>query len=155
VGNFGTQSKSNKQMRDAGEITPEVEERDLRWQADQRLHMEAAFALYNKHMAEGMPRELARDSLPFATYSRMFGTVDLHNLFHFIGLRSHSHAQFEIRVYSDALLDLVEQICPHAVAAFREFRLEQAPPEPVKSRTVTAVMGKPHFHGDLGFLNKP
>jgi len=125
VGNFGTQSKSNKQMRDdSTELTPEIEARDRRWQEEQRAHMEAGFALYRKQMDEGMPRELARDNLPFATYSRMFGTVDLHNLFHFIGLRSDNHAQHEIRVYSDAMLDLIEQICPHSVAAFRKFRLE-------------------------------
>ena len=169
VGQFGAQSASNKQMRSEAEMTDETKIREERWQYEQRQHMKAGFDLYRKHMEEGMPRELARDSLPFSTYSRMFGTVDLHNLFHFIGLRSHSHAQHEIRVYSDAMLDLVEQICPHSVAAFRKFRLEQAPlavatvpapssalvvPEPTVAGGVVGIMGKPNFHGDLGFLNK-
>lgn len=165
VGGFGTQAKSNKQMRDGVELTDEITERDQRWQEEQRAHMAAGFALYQRHMEEGMPRELARNSLPFATYSRMFCTVNMHNLFHFIGLRSHSHAQYEIRVYSDAMLDLIEQIAPHSVAAFRKYRLEQAPPEPatakveptptpVEPRIVVGMMGKPKFHGSLGFLNK-
>jgi thymidylate synthase (FAD) len=50
----------------------------------------------------------------------MFATVDLHNLLHFLRLRLHSHAQYEIRVYAEAMLRLIEPIVPVAVAAFEE-----------------------------------
>ena len=50
----------------------------------------------------------------------MFATVDLHNLFHFLLLRSTDHAQYEIRVYAEALLKLIAPIVPVAVAAFKE-----------------------------------
>jgi len=63
---------------------------------------------------------LARSVLPVGTYSHMFATCDLHNLFHFLKLRLHSHAQYEIRVYAEAMLELIEPIVPISVAAFRE-----------------------------------
>ena len=50
----------------------------------------------------------------------MFATCDLHNLIHFLKLRLHSHAQYEIRVYAEAMLELIEPIVPISVAAFRE-----------------------------------
>jgi thymidylate synthase (FAD) len=71
-------------------------------------------------LADGVPRELARGVLPVNTYSHMFATVDLHNLLHFLRLRLHSHAQYEIRVYAEAMLRLIEPIVPVAVAAFKE-----------------------------------
>ena len=71
-------------------------------------------------MKRGMPRELARSVLPVGTYSHMFCTVDLHNLFRFLTERLHSHAQYEIRVYAEAMLKLIEPIVPVAVKAFKD-----------------------------------
>jgi thymidylate synthase (FAD) len=65
-----------------------------------------------------VPRELARSVLPLATYSHMFGTVNLHNLFRFIAERSHGHAQYEIRVYSNVLLKMAMSVAPVATQAF-------------------------------------
>lgn len=112
-----TQSSSNKQMR--------TEERHADAEGVAVAMNNAcaeAFRTYRMLLNSGVPRELARSVLPVSTYSRMFATVDLHNLLHFIGLRSHEHAQFEIRVYSDAMLELIEQVVPWTVAAFREGR---------------------------------
>jgi thymidylate synthase (FAD) len=50
----------------------------------------------------------------------MFATVDLHNLMHFLKLRLHEHSQYEIRVYAEAMLKLIEPIVPYSVAAFRK-----------------------------------
>ena len=123
-GNYGTQSTSNKQMRN---ISDEVDgysadewAKFLRWEDEQRNMMGKCFELYRQHIAEGMPRELARSVLPLATYSHMFATVDLHNLFHFLKLRLHSHSQYEIRVYAEAMLQLIEPIVPISVEAFRK-----------------------------------
>lgn len=79
-----------------------------------------AFREYRDLIAEGCPRELARSVLPVGTYSHMFASVDLHNLFHFLRLRLHSHAQYEIRVYAAAMLELIEPTVPMAVKYFRE-----------------------------------
>lgn len=109
------QSESNKQMR-----TSQQHDNALLMQSYMRKSMIDAFALYKELLAQGCPRELARGVLPTSTYSRMFATVDLHNLFHFLRLRLHEHAQKEIRVYAEAMLELVEPIVPYAVAAFKE-----------------------------------
>jgi thymidylate synthase (FAD) len=113
-----TQSESNKQMR-TSELHPQA------WaiRNDIRDHCEASFRLYHAMLKIGAPRELARGVLPVNTYSHMFATVDLHNLFHFLKLRLHAHAQYEIRVYAEALLALIEPIVPVSTAAFRKFIL--------------------------------
>jgi thymidylate synthase (FAD) len=54
------------------------------------------------------------------TYSHMFATVDLMNLAKFFKLRLHEHSQYEIRVYAEAMLTLVEPLVPVTVAAIRE-----------------------------------
>jgi thymidylate synthase (FAD) len=81
---------------------------------------EYAFDKYHKMIAQGCPRELARSVLPVGTYSHMFATVDLHNLMHFLKLRLHNHSQYEIRVYAEAMLKLIEPIVPHSVASFKK-----------------------------------
>jgi thymidylate synthase (FAD) len=77
-----------------------------------------AYANYQQLLQLGVARELARTVLPVNMYSRMFATVNLWNFFRFVKLRSDEHAQYEIRVYSDAMLKLAEQIAPVAVKAF-------------------------------------
>lgn len=113
-----TQSASNKQMR-----TDEQHPIAAHLAAHINKMCSEAFNSYKWMLAQGVPRELARGVLPLNTYTRMFATVDLHNLFHFLSLRLHEHAQYEIRVYAEALLKLIEPIAPHAVRAFKEYRL--------------------------------
>lgn len=113
-----TQSTSNKQMR-----TTEQHPRAERFYDALHEHSAEAFRLYRIALEDGIPRELARCLLPVATYSHMFATVDLHNLFHFLKLRLHEHAQYEIRVYAEAMLKLIEPIVPVAVSAFKEHML--------------------------------
>lgn len=120
IGQITTQSKSNKQMR-TEEIHPEA--KDIRIWID--ACNEAAFVGYRGLLEKGCPRELARSVLPLGTYSRMIAKVDLHNLLRFIRLRSHEHAQYEIRVYSDAMLALIEPHVPWAVEAFRDYTLQK------------------------------
>lgn len=109
------QSASNKQMRTT-EQHPSAEH----WQQVIKGICSSAFGLYKQMLEDGVPRELARGVLPLNTYSHMFGVVSLHNLFRFLDLRLHEHAQYEIRVYAEAMLSLVQPIAPVAVAAFRE-----------------------------------
>lgn len=75
---------------------------------------------------EGVAREMARISLPQSLYTEFYGTVDLHNLLHFISLRDHKHAQYEIRVYAEKLGEIVKQWCPMVWEAFEEHRLNAA-----------------------------
>lgn len=112
------QSKNNKQGRD--EDLPEAIVT-----ASQRMmqqQSEFAFAAYRSLLASGVARELARSVLPVSTYSTMFATVNLLNLLKFMSLRSDPHAQYEIRVYSDAMIDLIRPVVPVAVEAWERCR---------------------------------
>jgi thymidylate synthase (FAD) len=71
----------------------------------------------------GIARELARMNLTLNHYTQWVWKIDLHNLFHFLALRMDSHAQYEIRVYADAIAEIVKQWVPGAYAAFEEYRL--------------------------------
>lgn len=86
----------------------------------QAEHMKRGFELYRELLADGWPRELARTHLGVGVYSHMFTTMNLLNFFKFASLRCDPHAQYEIRAYANAMLDLVEDICPVSVALFRE-----------------------------------
>jgi len=119
VSQITTQSASNKQMRTDAEH-PDAE----LYQNLISLSCNHSFTVYKEMLSAGVPRELARGVLPVNTFSHMFATVDLHNLAHFLRLRLHEHAQYEIRVYAQALLDLIEPIVPVAVAALKKHRLE-------------------------------
>ena len=114
---IGKQHSSNKQMRTDDELTMGESGTIL---GLIRNSLEASFVAYKGLLASGTPRELARTVLPMGTYSHMFASTDLHNLFHFLRLRMHEHSQYEIRVYAEAMLELIEPIVPIAVAAFRE-----------------------------------
>lgn len=110
-----TQSTDNKQMR-TDEVHPMAESiRTQIWENNT-----AAFSEYKDLLKQGCPRELARSVLPVGTYSHMFATMNLHNLFGFLRERLHEHAQYEIRVFAEAMLQLIEPIVPVAVAAFKK-----------------------------------
>ncbi len=71
----------------------------------------------------GLARELARMNLPANIYTQWYWKVDLHNLFHFLRLRADPHAQYEIRVYADAICEIVKDWVPAAYRAFEDYRL--------------------------------
>lgn len=120
---IGVQSKDNKQMRDFKDWTEEEKSSAMWSAAIIQTANEQAYDTYKRLIARGVPRELARGVLPVNTYSHMFATVDLHNLFGFLRLRLHEHAQYEIRVYAEAMLKLIEPVVPVSVQAFKEFVL--------------------------------
>ncbi len=72
---------------------------------------------------QGLARELARMNLPANVYTQWYWKCDLHNLFHFLRLRADSHAQYEIRVYAEAICAIVADWVPAAYAAFEDYRL--------------------------------
>ncbi|MBC58640.1 MAG: thymidylate synthase (FAD) [Confluentimicrobium sp.] len=72
---------------------------------------------------QGLARELARMNLPANIYTQWYWKVDLHNLFHFLRLRADVHAQYEIRVYADAICSVVADWVPAAFAAFEDYRM--------------------------------
>ncbi len=72
---------------------------------------------------DGLARELARMNLPLNIYTQWYWKTDLHNLLHFLSLRADPHAQYEIRVYADVMLETVRRWVPIAAAAFEEYRI--------------------------------
>ncbi|MCL4156366.1 UNVERIFIED_CONTAM: hypothetical protein GTU68_066022, partial [Idotea baltica] len=84
---------------------------------------EQTYAHYVEMLNDGLARELARMNLTLATYTQWYWKVDLHNLFHFLRLRADAHAQYEIRVYADAIAELTKAWVPMAHRAFEDYRL--------------------------------
>lgn len=118
VSSITEQSTDNKQMR-SGELNDNAEY----IQATLEETCKNSFDAYNEMIDLGCPRELARSVLPVGTYSRMFATVNLHNLLHFLKLRLHPHAQPEIQVYARAMLELIKPHVPILVEAFEDYIL--------------------------------
>ena len=78
---------------------------------------------HNGDPKQGLARELARMNLPANIYTQWYWKVDLHNLFHFLRLRADAHAQYEIRVYADAIAKVVADWVPFAYGAFEDYRM--------------------------------
>ena len=71
----------------------------------------------------GIARELARMNLTLNTYTQWYWKIDLNNLLHFLALRADDHAQYEIRVYADIMLDIVKRWVPLTYEAFEDYRI--------------------------------
>lgn len=87
-----------------------------------RKHSLASIYLYNQLIANGICREQARMVLPLNLYTSFYAKVDLHNLFHFLSLRTSPHAQMEIRVYAEMIEKLIEPIVPISYKAWKELK---------------------------------
>jgi thymidylate synthase (FAD) len=111
------QSALNKQGR-SGEVPLELKQKVLDYFKE---ISERSFTMYQELNEEGIARELARSLLPVNIYTEWYWKNDLHNLLHFIGLRSDSHAQYEIRVYSDAMAVSVKAVAPFAWEAYQDY----------------------------------
>ncbi len=71
----------------------------------------------------GLARELARMNLTLNSYTQWYWKTDLLNLLNFLFLRADSHAQYEIRVYAEAMLDTVKKWVPITHSAFLDYRV--------------------------------
>ncbi len=122
VEDIRTQSATNKQG------SGEAIDNDLATQIreDLRDEQKGVYENYDLMVKSGMAKELARINLPVSTYTEWYWNQSLHNMFHLLGLRMDSHAQYEIRVYANALWEIVKAIAPMACEAFEEHRLNGA-----------------------------
>ncbi len=111
------QSVLNKQGR-RGEVPAELKQKVQDYFKE---ISEKSFAMYSELNEAGVSRELARAVLPVNLYTEWYWKNDLHNLLHFIGLRSDSHAQYEIRVFSDAMAESVKVVAPFAWEAYQDY----------------------------------
>lgn len=115
------QSVVNKQGRDEGvdDLSAEEIRAILLHDANR------AFDSYEELADEdgyGLARELARINLPLSTYTEWYWKTDMHNLMHFMKLRSDPHAQHEIKVYSDVIGHMVKTGWPNIWEAFVDYK---------------------------------
>ena len=86
-----------------------------------------------------LARELARMNLPVSFYTQFYWKIDLHNFMHFLSLRADSHAQYEIRIYAEKMLDILKAWTPMTYDAFMNYKknathLSQKATEVIKRR---------------------
>jgi thymidylate synthase (FAD) len=128
---LAVQSSTNRQGR--GEALPPDEAQrvlDLLREDAARAYRDYAFMLNEdeggKALDEkrsGLARELARMNLSLNFYTQWYWKTDLHNLLNFLSLRADAHAQYEIRVYAEAMIETLERWVPMTAEAFRQYRL--------------------------------
>lgn len=113
------QSADNKQG--SGDPLPfdEAQKVIRQFEEDYRL----LYSRYESLLEKDVARELSRIVLPLSLYTEWYWQIDLHNLFHFIALRSDAHAQYQIRVFSDALAQCAKAVAPLAYEAFEEHKV--------------------------------
>lgn len=113
---FRKQSPSNRQAS----IDEFVDEAAVR--QGYRDVLELAYSNYTKLLEAGVSREQARGVLPVCTYTQYYWTCNLRSFLHFIGLRLHEGAQWEIQQLAKAMLEQVEPIFPVSIAAWKELK---------------------------------
>jgi thymidylate synthase (FAD) len=114
------QSTSNKQGRADESFPADEAQAMIRMMQATQQH---AYDEYQQLLEKDLAREVARINLPVSNYTEWYWKIDLHNLFHFLRLRIDAHAQYEIRVYAQAMADLVKPYVPLAYEAFEDYIL--------------------------------
>ena len=117
---LAVQSRDNKQGRGSTLTGEEAQAVLALLKRDGQQGFDTYTALMEQH---DLARELARINLNVATYTQWYWKVDLHNLLHFLRLRLHGHAQYEIRVYAEVIGQMVADWVPLTWEAFRDYRL--------------------------------
>lgn len=112
------QSATNKQGRADESFAPEEAERI---RTMMRTTQESLYGEYQDLLETNLAREIARINLPVSNYTEWYWKIDLHNLFHFLRLRIDAHAQYEIRVYGEAMASIVKAAVPLAYEAFEDY----------------------------------
>lgn len=87
-------------------------------------HCRDSYELYEKLLASGIAREMARMVLPVNIYTEIFSCWDLNNLLKFFALRDDAHAQAEIQEYARAMKQIATQLFPWTMEVYEELRLD-------------------------------
>jgi thymidylate synthase (FAD) len=113
------QATNNKQGRQEGNFSNEFTKESIQ----SRIHRNNEYSHfeYKLLLESGLAKEIARGILSVNNYTEWYWQINLHNLFHFLKLRLDKHAQYEIRVFAEAMYDLIKDIVPIACEAFGEY----------------------------------
>ena len=126
---FRTQHKSNRQSSNVEEkINPTLSfeasytSSPLTMDCSKAIkeHHKTSVELFDKLLESGVCKEQARGVLPQNLYTEYYATANLNNILKFISLRTHDGAQWEIQQLASNMLDIVTEIWPIAVGAYRE-----------------------------------
>ena len=140
--NIRPQSANNKQGRSEQRYQADEEQEIVRLFAEEQS---AVYANYEKLLEKNLARELARNNLPLSLYTEWYWQIDLHNLFHFLRLRMDDHAQYEIRVYAEAMARCARAVAPLAYEAFEEHILGSVQFSRAECEALALLLaGKPH-----------
>ena len=136
------QSTDNKQGRASEAFDKETADKII---AQLEEGQKAAYESYNELIDSGLAREIARINLPLSLYTEFYWEMDLHNLVHFLKLRLDSHAQYEIRVYAQVILEMCRKVAPMATESFINHMNEGVNFSGEEMRALRDVMeGKPN-----------
>ncbi len=139
--NIRPQSQDNKQGRSDERFTSDQEQEIIRLFADEQ---KSIYSNYENLLELNVARELARNNLPLSLYTEWYWQIDLHNLFHFLRLRMDPHAQYEIRVYAEAMAQCAKAVAPIAYEAFEEHILGSVNFSRAECEALSALLaGKP------------
>lgn len=114
------QSKINKQGRSSEEAPKALQQKAL---SILKRHAQKAWDDYEELEKADLARELARIHLPVSLYTEWYWKLNLHNLLHFLKLRLDPTAQYEIRVYAQAIAKIVKTAVPLSWEAFEDYVL--------------------------------
>lgn len=160
--NMAVQSSINKQGRD-NVLTAE--------QSTKVLHLltedaKQCYAHYQEMLNEddqgnilnennpSLARELARMNLTLNFYTEWYWKINLHNLLHFLSLRADPHAQYEIRVYAEAMLEIVKEWVPFAYEAFMEYNVNGTSFSNNAVKTIKAMLKGSHVKFEDSGMSK-
>ncbi len=113
----GRAAAGNKQ---AGAVTEFQESAVDAWRANLADFYRNAERLYQEALSIGIPKELARISIPVGHYSRMRASANLRNWLYFLSLRLDPAAQWEIRQFAEAVSQIIKQKFPKTFILFQE-----------------------------------
>lgn len=117
VDQMRTQSEDNKQARSDECLDANLSRTMLEEMLADQTQL---YGHYEGMIEMGLAREIARANLPLSLYTEWYWQIDLHNLLHFLRLRMDPHAQYEIRVYAEAMAKCAQAVAPLAYEAFEE-----------------------------------
>jgi thymidylate synthase (FAD) len=86
-----------------------------------KAQCKSAYELYTRMLEAGVTREQARMVLPLNLYTQFYWKQNLHNMLHLLALRMDSHAQYEIRIYANAMYEIIKHLAPWTVEAFDNY----------------------------------
>lgn len=119
---IGVQSEINKQCRDFIDSSDEIDKIKSYTKDIINKTSKDQYDIYKQMLNKNIAREIARMSLTLNYYTEFYWKIDAHNLMHFLNLRSDNHAQYEIRVYAEKMLEIFKIWMPITYEAFLNYK---------------------------------